>query len=82
MKMNLISFYEKQTREILDLIGVDTSKEVIGRCENCKKELNLKNIGNIARSLGKNLLYCDNPFCFSQKIAEKYCDANALEDES
>ncbi len=80
MKMNLISFYEKQTKEILDLIGVDTSKEVIDRCQTCKKELNLKNIGNIARSGEDNLLYCDNPFCFAEKIAEKYHDVVEKED--
>lgn len=80
--MNLISFYKNQTKEILELIGIDTSKEVVGKCECCKKELNLKNIGSIARSHAKNVLFCDISYCFAGEIAKQYCkDANVLEDE-
>ena len=81
--MNLISFYENQTREILKLIDIDASKEVIGRCECCKKELNLRNIGSIARSHARNVLFCDSPICFAGEIAKQYCkDVNVLEEDS
>lgn len=70
--MELISFAAEQTKEILDLIGVDTSRECVGKCQTCKRDLFLNNIGNIARSGKANLLYCDNPNCFAEKIAEKY----------
>ena len=70
--MKLIAFSKEQAKEVLNLIGVDTSRECVGKCETCKKELFLNNIGHIAKSKNKNLLYCDSPACFSEKIAEKF----------
>ncbi len=74
--MNLISFSPEQTKEILDLIGVDTSRECVGKCETCKRDLFLNNIGNIARKGVMNFLYCENPNCFSDKIVEQYKKLN------
>ena len=69
-RMQLIAFDENQIKEILELLGEDTSKEVIGKCNTCKKDLNIKNIGNIAKGKKGNLLFCDNPACFSSQVAK------------
>lgn len=70
--MELIAFKSKQVKEILKLIGEDTTKETFGDCETCKEVLRLENIGFIARGDNKNLLFCDNPACFSPMVAKSF----------
>lgn len=70
--MMLVAFEEKDLKKILELLKIDTSHNKVGICETCKRDLFLNNIGNIAKGKDKTLLYCDNPACFSIKIAERY----------
>ena len=71
VKMQLISFNEKQIKEVLNLVGVGTDYPIIGNCENCEKDLKLKDIGMIAKGKEKPELYCDNPACCAVKCAEE-----------
>lgn len=72
--MKLVAFEEKDIKKILELLGVDTSRDKVGICETCKRDLFLNNIGNIAKGKDKPLLYCDNPVCFAEEVAKRYVE--------
>ncbi len=78
--LTLISFKEKQAKEVLSLLGLTTKKRgplefvsdkkgSIIRCSVCNKEITLDNIGNISK--GSNNFYCKDPACFAQYLVQK-----------
>lgn len=78
--IQLISFDEANIQKILNLLDIRTkiiektevllkTDNQVARCEVCKKELTMDNLGNIAK--GSRLLFCDNSACFTKHLADK-----------
>lgn len=79
--MNLISFTKKQAKHVLHLIGRNDIDGTMGKCHTCKKDLTLDTLGLVAREGLTSMLYCDDPDCFANKIAEEDCFANKIAEE-
>lgn len=81
---NLVAFSKANCGKLLTEFGfqirqrdgkrlVLKSDNTTAQCDGCHKELTVNKVGTIAH--GSRLLFCDNPTCFSDWIAEHKVEA-------
>lgn len=83
LQSDLVLFNKNSIEELLDNFGFKTATEgnktvIVSsdgqpiKCPSCDKEITSKKVGTIAH--GSRLVFCDNPICFSNWIAENKLD--------
>lgn len=76
-ELSIVPFNEDNVNRILPLIGysLDNQDRIIYEdkvksCGGCGTELTKRNLGNIFP--GSHILFCDNPFCITGYVREKF----------